>query len=120
MAETVQNRTDLFKKRDAPLVSEGVHPAELADVVTFENAFGERVGLVFRIDGGEFSGAEVLESATAKDSGRGKLASLLRCIGGGHSVEQARKAIGRRCKISIRHELTRQGKPYAAITQTFI
>lgn len=119
MAETVQNRTDLSKKTGAVLVREGSHPARLVDVQEFTNAFGVRVGLVFRLEGGEFDGVGLMESAAASGSPRGKLSELLRGVGGGHTAEAARQAIGRNCRVTVRHELTRQGKPYAAIAQTF-
>lgn len=119
MVETVQNRTDLFKKPEPVLVREGSHRARLVKVDEFSNAFGVRVGLVFRLDGGEFDGVELMDSAAASTSARGKLADLLRGVGGGHTAEDARQAIGRDCWVTVKHERTRQGKPYAAITQTF-
>jgi hypothetical protein len=121
----IQNRSDLYKilaPLDNPaIVPQGIHPARLIEVRRFNNSFGERVGLVFEITGGTHRGAQVMESATLKNNPRSKLADLLRGIGGGGEVEllAANDLIGRDCKILIKHEQNRQGKSYAAVSQTF-
>jgi len=115
----VQNRSVLYGT-DPTLVPEGIHEAELVDVRRFTNVFGERVGLVFRIVTGLHLGAELMESAALKASPRGKLAELLHGMGGADgSLLTAHELVGRRCRIAVRHEVTKAGKPYAAIVQTF-
>jgi hypothetical protein len=90
------------------------------DVRCFTNAFGERVGLVFRIASGPHLGVELMEAAALKPSPRGKLAELLRGMGGADgSLLTAHELVGRRCRIAIRHEAARNGKTYAGIAQTF-
>jgi hypothetical protein len=107
--------------RDMALVSDGVHPAELVDVRSFDNAFGLRVGLVFKITGGQHAGAEVMDSAAPSGSPRGKLAEMLRGLGATDwTVDATRQAIGRRCHVVIRHEITKTGKTYPAIAQTVV
>ncbi|HYN76528.1 MAG TPA: hypothetical protein VES73_01890 [Lamprocystis sp. (in: g-proteobacteria)] len=104
----------------AVLVDEGTHDAELIDVRTFSGSFGDRVGLVFRIGAGAHGGVELLESAALNGSARGKLAELLRGLGGGGgTLESARALIGTACRITVRHQATRAGTPYAAVLQTF-
>lgn len=101
------------------LVPEAVYEADLVDVRQFANVFGERVGLVFKIASGAHQGVELMEAAALKASPRGKLAELLRGMGGADGTLQAAHGlVGRRCLIVVRHESTRSGKPYAAITQT--
>ena len=120
MQVNVQNRSLLYKEGEPELVPEGVYAAALADVRRFTNAFGERVGLVFAIDGGLYHGIELMESAALKGSPRGKLSELLRGIGGTDgSLLSAHDLVGQRCHIAVRHEATKTGKTYAAITQTF-
>ena len=102
------------------LLPEGVFEAKLVDVRCFANAFGERVGLVFEIVTGPHKGIELMESAAPKSSSRGKLAELLRGLGGEDgALPTAYALLGRQCRVAIRHEATKTGKPYAAIVQTF-
>lgn len=120
MHVTIQNRSLLYKEGGPGLLPEGVYGAVLADVRRFSNSFGERVGLVFNIDGGLYHGTELMEAAALKDSPRGKLSELLRGIGGSEgSLLAAHELIGRRCRIAVRHEASKTGKTYAAILQTF-
>ena len=116
----VQNGTVLYEKAEPGLVPEGWHLAELIDVRRFANAFGERAGLVFSISTGSHAGHEIMESAALSSSPRGKLAELLRGMGGADgSLLTAHELVGRRCRIAVRHEATKAGKTYAAIAQTF-
>lgn len=120
MPVNIQNRSFLYKKDNLEPVPEGIYAAALVDIRRFTNAFGERVGLVFAIDGGLYHGIELMESAALKDSPRGKLFELLRGIGGAdRSLISAHELVGQRCHIAVRHEATKTGKTYAAITQTF-
>ena len=120
MQVNVQNRSLLYENAEPGLVAEGVYEAALVDVRRFTNAFGERVGLVFAIEGGAHHGIELMESAALKGSSRGKLAELLRGIGGAEgSLLAAHELVGRHCRIAVRHESSKAGKTYAAITQTF-
>ena len=99
------------------LVPEGVYPARLVETRAFTNTFGERLGLVFILEGGEFDGVELMESASAKASPRGKLSELLRGMGSYSTATE--NQIGQRCQIAVKHETSKTGKRYAAITGTF-
>jgi hypothetical protein len=115
----VQNGTVLYGKAELGLVPEGWHLAELIDVRRFANAFGERAGLVFGISTGSHAGVEIMESAALSSSPRGKLAELLRGLGGADgSLLTAHDLVGRQCLIDVRHEQGRSGKVYAAIFGT--
>jgi hypothetical protein len=115
----VQNGTVLYGKADPGLVPEGWHLAELIDVRRFTNAFGERVGLVFSISTKGHAGCEIMESAALSSSPRGKLAELLRGLGGADgSLLTAHELVGHQCLIDVRHEQGRTGKLYAAIVST--
>ena len=120
MQVSIQNGSILYENAEPELVAEGVYESVLVDVRRFTNAFGERVGLVFAIEGGPHHGIELMESAALKGSSRGKLAELLRGIGGAEgSLLAAHELVGQRCRITVRHESTKSGKPYAAIRETF-
>jgi hypothetical protein len=108
---SVQNRTDLYAK----LPAEGIHSAELVAVEVFSNTFGDRVGLVFRLA----DGTELMQSA-APGSPRGKLAELLRGLGGAEgTLAAAQAAVGRQCRVAIRHGSTKAGNVYAGIDKTY-
>lgn len=120
MRMTVQNRSVLYARTKLVLVPEAIYEADLVDVRRFSNVFGERVGLVFKIASGPHLGIELMEAAALKGSPRGKLAELLRGMGGADgSLLTAHELVGRRCRIAVRHEATKAGAPYAAITQIF-
>lgn len=120
MQVSIQNRSVLYGSRVTELVTAGIYEAELIDVVPFANTFGERIGLVFEITAGRYQGSEIMESAAATGSSRGKLAELVRGIGGAEvSPLSARELIGRHCFIGVKHEKNKAGKTFAAITQTF-
>jgi len=53
MPMSIQNRSVLYKIPEPVLVPEGVYEAELVEVKEFSNAFGNRVGLVFKITTGQ-------------------------------------------------------------------
>ena len=84
MGLSIQNRSVLYKTTEPVLVPEGVYEAELVGVKDFSNAFGQRVGLVFRITTGQHEGVELMESAAVSTSPRGKLVELMR--GDGYSL----------------------------------
>jgi len=120
MQVSIQNRSVLYGSDGAELVPEGLYEAALIDVRPFANAHGQRLGLVFEITAGLYRGLELMESAALTGSPRGKLAELIRGMGGAdYSLASARDLIGRRCRIAVRHETNRTGKTYAAIAQTF-
>ena len=115
----IQNGTVLYEKAEPGLVPEGWHLAELIDVRRFANAFGERTGLVFSISTGSHAGHEIMESAALSSSPRGKLAELLRGMGGADgSLLTAHDLVGRQCLIDVRHEQGRTGRVYATIVAT--
>lgn len=115
----VQNGSVLYGESE-PVVPEAVYEADMVDVRRFSNVFGERVGLVFKIATGPHVGVELMEAAALKASPRGKLAELLRGMGGADgSLLTAQELVGRRCRIAVRHEASKAGKIYAAIAQTF-
>ena len=60
MGMSIQNRSVLYKTPEPVLVPEGVYEAELVEVKEFSNAFGNRVGLVFKITTGQHEGVELM------------------------------------------------------------
>jgi hypothetical protein len=61
-----------------------------------------------------------MEAAALSPSPRGKLAELLRGLGGQDdpSLLTAADMVGKQCRIAVRHEQGRSGRVYAAITHT--
>jgi hypothetical protein len=120
MQVSIQNRSVLYGQQGAELVPEGLYEAALIDVRPFANVHGQRLGLVFEITAGLYRGLELMESAAVTGSPRGKLAEMVRGLGGAEaSIEAARNLIGRHCRIAVRHESNKAGKTYAAVAQTF-
>ena len=122
MNPSIQNRSDLYRI-NAPLdnpdiVMQGIHPAKLIEVRRFSNVFGERIGLVFKITGGTFTGTEIMDSAAIKSGTQGKLTDLLQGLGG-DGVDLVDELIGRECHIAVKHERDKSGKTYAAINHTY-
>lgn len=120
MQVSIQNRSVLYGQQGAKPVPEGLYEAALIEVRPFANVHGQRLGLVFEIAAGPYSGLELMESAALTGSPRGKLAELVRGMGGADAtLEAARSLIGRPCRIAVRHESNKAGKTYAAVAQTF-
>ena len=122
MNPSIHNRSDLYKI-NAPLdnpdiVMQGIHPAKLIEVRRFSNAFGKRIGFVFKITGGIFSGTEIMDSASTKSLTQGKLRDLLNGLGGG-DLSTVELLVGQECLIAVKHERDRSGKTYAAINHTY-
>lgn len=118
MRENIQNRTDLYGEGGETQVPEGLHSARLVQVRQLSSVSGARVGLVFRIEGGPCDGLEIMDAAAPKPAPRGKIADLLRGLGGGSTLEDAKAKIGGLCRILVRHESDRTGKKYSAIAYT--
>lgn len=115
----VQNRSVVYDEGPV-LVPEGVHRADLVDAYEMATGFGPRVALVFRLLEGPHAGHDLMQSAAATRSRRGKLAELLHGFGGADgTLAAARQLIGRRGRIAVRHATTATGRTYAAIVQTF-
>lgn len=113
--DAIQNRSVLY----AEPVAEGIYRAKLAKVESLASAHGPRVGLVFQLLDGPNNGEEVMQSA-AVGSPTGKLAELLRALGGGGgTLEASRAATGKVCRVAIRHGANKSGKVFAAVASTF-
>ena len=120
MPVSIQNRSDLYVETTPTLVSEGIHEAELVDVLSIASPFGQRAGLVFRLLSGPHQGIELMQSAAVARSPKGKLVDLLRGLGGTDGgLDTARRLVGNRCKVAVRHESNKAGTVYAAIGQTY-
>src|SRR4051812_33720315 len=119
MEVSVQNRSVVYDGTPT-LVVEGVHQAQLVDAYQMMTTFGARVALVFRLLEGPCAGQDVMQSAAATRSRRGKLAELLHGFGATEGTwSAARHVIGARGRIAVRHATTARGRTYATIVQTF-
>ncbi len=119
MQVSVQNRSVVYDKVPV-LVPEGVHRADLVDAYEIATGFGPRVALVFRLLERPYEGHDLMQSAAVTRSRRGKLAELLHGFGGADgSLATARRLIGMRGQIVVRHATTATGRTYATVVQTF-
>ncbi len=119
MQVNVQNRSVVYNAGPG-LVPEGVHRADLVDAYEMATGFGPRVALVFRLLEGPCAGYDLMQSAAATRSRRGKLAELLHGFGGADgTLAAARLVIGTRGRIAVRHQTNQVGHTYAAVVQTF-
>lgn len=109
-------------QHEKTLIDDGIYRAKLAGVTRLHSAFGDRVGLEFELIDGR-PGAVLMQSAAASTSTKGKLAGFIRGILGrepeGNQLASIEQLIGATCRILVRQEQSRDGRPYAAIVQTF-
>ena len=103
------------------LVPDGEHPARLAEQFTFANAFGERLGFLYEVEGGPHAGAVLVQSAVRSPSPTGKLAEILRdLVGRDPTPDELLEGIGEEylglpCRVLTREERNRAGKRYSAV-----
>lgn len=115
--QSIQKGTDLYEIETENLVPEGLHEAELVNVRRFENAFGKRVAFVFRIEDGEHAGAEITDTVAYKPGPKGKLAELMRGVCR-VLPDDLEDLAGVRCRVLVRHDVTKSGKVYESIAMT--
>jgi len=107
--------------RSGTVIPDGVYEAELSDVREFENAFGERIGFEFTIQGGEHDGATVMRSTGTNCTPKSKLAEMVYSLvgdeaenatQGGLDLEQLK---GQRCRVLIAQGQSKSGQTYSNV-----
>lgn len=115
------------KSKDvAAVVPDGTYRATLSKVTQFDNAYGQRVGFEFTLQGKGVEGAKVMRSTTPNLSPKGKLADVLRGLlgrdltekelGGGIDVE---KLIGTACNVLVLQAKGKTGATYSNVERIF-
>lgn len=108
------------------IVQDGTYPATLTEVKRFTNAFGDRLGFMFRIDGGEFDGTVLMRTCTPQLTAKGKLADIVQGMTGTDiTPQQLRTGIdldhltGKGCRILVIQSRGNNGNLYSNIERVF-
>jgi uncharacterized Ntn-hydrolase superfamily protein len=108
------------------VVKDGTYQAELTGIRQFANAYGDRIGFEFTIQGGQFDGVAVMRSTAPQLTQQSKLAEVL--IGlMGRELKQAELAggidieelIGTQCQILVLQSKSKTGAVYSNVERVF-
>ena len=110
----------------AAVVPNGTYPARLTDITQFQNAYGDRIGFEFTLQGGDVDGLTVMRSASPNLSAKSKLAELLRGLLG-RSLEEheltsgldVEELVGIECKVLVLQSKGKSGHIYSNVEQVF-
>ena len=110
----------------AALVPNGTYPATLSGIKQFENAYGDRVGFEFTLQGEEVDGATVMRSTSPNLSAKSKLAEVLRgLLGRDLSEEEYQEGldieglVGSECRVLVLQTRGKSGQVYSNVEQVF-
>lgn len=113
-------------KETAAVVPDGTYQAILSKVTQFENAYGQRIGFEFTLQGKGVEGERVMRSTTPNLSPKGKLVDVLRGILGrdlsdkeltnGIDVE---KLVGTACNVMVLQSKGKNGATYSNVERIF-
>lgn len=102
-------------------IPDGIYEAKLTDVRAFENAFGERIGFEFTIQGGEHDGATVMRSTGTNFTPKSKLAEMVRSLMGSEAESEAQAGLdleqmkGQQCRVLIAQGQSKSGQVYSNV-----
>ena len=102
----------VVRQQTAPKPTEsvlnGVYQAILTDIRQFENAYGQRIGFEFTIQGGDYDGVTVMRSTSPNLTAQSKLAQVLHGLLGrgleGQELMQGvdlEELVGTECNILV-------------------
>ena len=119
----------VVKQREAApavLLKDGTYKAVLSHIKTFANAFGERIGFEFTIQGGQFDGEKVMRSTAPQLTKQSKLAEVIEGIlgrdltdkelQGGFDLEDL---IDKECSILVLQSKSKTGAVYSNVERVF-
>lgn len=118
----------LLKPKSAPavVVPDGTYRATLSKVTQFENAYGQRIGFEFALQGKGVDGLKVMRSTAPNLSASSKLADVLRGLLGreltakeleaGVDVE---KLVGLPCSVLVLQAKGKTGAVYSNVERIF-
>lgn len=108
------------------VVKDGTYQAELTGIRQFANAYGERIGFEFTIEGGQFDGVKVMRSTAPQLTQQSKLAEVLTGLmgrelthaelAGGIDIEEL---IGSKCQILVLQSKSKTGAVYSNVERVF-
>lgn len=108
------------------VVKDGTYKATVKEVKSFTNAFGERLGVVFQLDGGEYDGVELMRSCSPELTAKGKLAELIKgVIGRDITQEEYLKGFdldaltGVSCQVLVLQSRGKNGNLYSNVERVF-
>ncbi len=110
----------------AAVIKDGTYRAKVSNLKAFANAYGQRVGFEFTIQGGQFDGQKVLRSTAPQLTRQSKLAEVIEGIlgrdltatelQGGFDLDQL---LGRECSILVLQSKSKAGAVYSNVERVF-
>lgn len=110
----------------AAVIKDGTYPAKVSNLKAFANAYGERVGFEFTIQGGQFDGHKVLRSTAPQLTKQSKLTEVIEGIlgreltatelQGGFDLDEL---LGRECSILVLKSKSKTGAVYSSVERVF-
>ena len=113
-------------KEAAAVVPDGTYRATLSKVTQFDNAYGQRIGFEFTLDGKGVQGEKVMRSTTPNLSPSGKLADVLRGLLGRELTTDelargidAEDLVGVMCNVLVLQSRGKNGAVYSNVERIF-
>lgn len=107
-------------------IKDGTYQAKLTNVKEFTNTFGQRIGLEFTIQGGQFDGSKVMRSTAPQLTRQSKLAEVIEGIAGRSLTEKELikginldQFIGTDCNILVLQSRSKAGAVYSNVEKVF-
>ena len=107
-------------------IKDGTYRAKVSNLKAFANAYGQRVGFEFSIQGGQFDGQKVMRSTAPQLTRQSKLAEVIEGIlgreltakelQGGFDLEDL---IDRECSILVLQSKSKTGAVYSNVERVF-
>lgn len=114
------------KSKAAEVVPDGTYKATLSKVTQFENAYGQRIGFEFTLQGNGVDGHTVMRSTSPNLSPTGKLADVLRGLLGRDLTQDelvkgvdAEALAGRECSVLVLSAKGKNGNTYSNVERIF-
>ena len=111
---------------EATLIKEGTYRARLASIKQFANAYGERVGFEFRIEGGPFDGCTIMRSTAPQLTRLSKLAEVIEGIMGRPLTEKELTSgfdledlLDASCNLLVLQQRSKTGAVYSNVERVF-
>jgi hypothetical protein len=114
------------ESKPSVVVKDGTYQAVLSDVRKFTNAYGERVGFEFTIQGGEYAGQKVMRSTAPQLSKLSKLAQVVEGVLGRDLTDAELSqgidlgvVVGKPCQILVLQSKSKSGVVYSNVERVF-
>lgn len=107
-------------------VKDGTYRAKVSNVKAFANAYGQRVGFEFTVQGGEHDGQKVLRSTAPQLTKQSKLAEVIEGIlGRPLEVKELQEGfdlaglVGKECRILVLQQRNKAGLAFSNVEKVF-